>query len=354
MEALQQKFGAKFIATTSSGTASIHTAVAAAGIPAGYEVITSPITDAGTVFAILFQNAIPVFADVDPTNSNITASTIEAAITPRTRAVVVVHLTGCPADLDPIVELCKKKGLILIEDCAQALGALYHGKPLGIFGDFGCYSLNDQKHITSGEGGFVITNSEERYYLCHNHADKYYDRYKRGVRLHGMGPNYRMSELDGAMTLAQLPKLDAIVSRRRKLGDYLTTELSKLTGIIAPTKPAGAECSYFYYQFRIDERQLNVSRDQFIKKLEAEGIPAKGGYLPWPLYRAPVFQNKAFFYGGVWPAEAVAGKAYDYAKVSLPSTELALSTTISLTLHEGFSDADISDYIKGIRVAAGL
>ena len=130
---------------TSSGTASIHVAIAASQVRPGSEVITTPITDMGTINAILYQNLIPVFADVDPDSALLTVDTIRAVMTERTRAVVVVHLTGCPVDIGPIAVFCKAHNITLIEDCAQALGATYKGQHVGTFGDFGCYSLNDQK-----------------------------------------------------------------------------------------------------------------------------------------------------------------------------------------------------------------
>ncbi len=349
---LQEIYSPRLAATTSSGTASLHVAVAAAQVPAGSEVVTSPITDQGTVIAILYQNAIPIFADVDPLTSNITADSIDAVITERTKAVIVVHLTGCPAEIEPIVELCKKRNLVLIEDCAQGLGATYGGRAIGTFGDFGCYSLNDQKHITCGEGGFVLTDTQERFFLCHNYADKYYDRHRRGVRFHGLAPNYRMNELDGALGLAQFGRLKDVVVKRRQLGDYLTERLTGVDGVIPPGRPSRAEASYFFYMFRVDSSALQINRDQFIAALAQEGIPSRGGYTPWPLYRAPVFLTKAFFPGGIWPAELVAGRSYDYSKVCLPNTELALATTISLTLHEGFEIGDVEDYAAAIRKVA--
>lgn len=346
-----EKFGAHRAVATSSGTASLHVAIAAARMPAGSEVITTPITDIGTINAILYQNLIPVFADVDPDTGVPRPEHITAAITDRTRGVVAVHLTGCPMEIEDIASICSRAGLALIEDCAQALGATYRGKSVGLFGQFGCYSLNDQKHITSGEGGFVLTHTDYDYYLAHNYADKFYDRYGRNVRLQALAPNYRMSELDGAMAVAQLPKLDAIVRKRRALGDRLNGELIKIRGIVPQQKPPGAECSYFFYLFRIDPRIISCSRDEFLRGLAREGIPARGAYVREPIYRSHYFLQKSFF-PGVWPAEIVAGRPYDYNLVSLPGAEEAVATGIILDLHEGFEDSDINDYITAIDLVA--
>lgn len=351
--ALGKKFGSNYAVCTSSGTASLHVAVAASQIKPGFEVLTSPITDAGTVNAILLQNLVPVFADVEPDSANVSLKTIQAAVTPRTRAVLVVHLTGNPVNIQPIAAFCKAQNLTLIEDCAQGLGATMGNAHIGTFGDYGCYSLNDQKHITSGEGGFVLMNAEDQFYRCHNYADKYYDRHKKGVRLDSLAPNYRMSELDGAMTLAQIERLDAIVARRSELGEFLNRELVKIQGIIPQSRLPNTRATYFFYLFRIDPAIVGMPRDEFIKRLGAEGIPARGAYVPVPLYRSPYFANKSFFPGGVWPAEVVSGQQYDYTAVSLPGAELAVATGVSLGLHEGFSDRDVEDYVAAIKKVAG-
>lgn len=346
------KFGAPYAVATSSGTASLHVAIAAAQLPAGSEVVVTPITDIGTINAILYQNLIPVFADVDPDTACPTLQTLQAACTAHTRAIVLVHLTGCPVDAESVSVFCATRGLVLIEDCAQGLGATWNGKAIGTFGDFGCYSLNDQKHITAGEGGFILTQTEARYYLCHNYADKYYDRHKRNVRLEALAPNYRMSELDGAMFKVQLGKLDPIVAARRKLGDDLSTRLAAIDGIIPQPRDAKALASYFFFLFRIDPKKIAIPRDEFILRLKAEGIPARGAYVSVPIYGSPYFVKKAFFPGGVWPAEVVSGRSYDYTTVNLPGAKAAVDTGITLELHEGYGQTEIDDYVKAVAAVA--
>jgi perosamine synthetase len=347
-----QKFGSPFCVATSSGTASLHVAIAAARLSPGTEVITTPITDAGTINAILYQNLIPVFADVDPDSCVPTVDQIAAVMTERTGAVVVVHLTGSPVDLDPIVAMCAERGLTLIEDCAQGLGATYRGKSIGTFGRFGCYSLNDQKHITSGEGGFVIMQQESDYFLCHNYADKYYDRHKQGVRLDALAPNYRMSELDGAMFTAQMNRLDSIVERRSASGAYLDAEFAKIPGLIPQRRTPDTRSVFFFYLLRIDSAIIKCSRDEFLAQLEAEGIPARGAYVTAPIYRSPYFLKRSFFPGGIWPAQIVSGEDYDYSLINLPGAEVAVATGISLVLHEGFERADLDDYVAAFDLVA--
>lgn len=348
---LKSYFSVPYVVPTSSGTASIHTALGGLRIPAGSEVILPPITDAGTVSPIIFQNAIPVFADVDPVTSNLTADTIEPLINKNTSAVVVVHLAGCPVELDPIKNPCAKYKLLLIEDAAQALGGIYQGKLVGTFGDIGCFSLNDQKHITCGEGGFITVQQESIYFEAHNFHDKYYDRHNRGVRYHGIGLNYRLSELDGAMIISQLPKLLDIVEKRRVMGDLLTQLLDNVEGIITQKAPLGAKHSYFFYMFRIDPKVIVKKRQDIIENLIENGVRARGGYVDEPLYKTKVFKDKSFFAGGIWPAELVAGKTIDYTSVHLPQAELANSTTISFSFHHGLSEVDVKEIARLISIA---
>lgn len=351
MAAYAQKFGAHRAVATSSGTASLHVAVAASLMPTGSEVITTPITDIGTINAILYQNLIPVFADVDPDTAMPRPEHIEAVMTERTKGVVAVHLAGRPAEIDAIASLCTNKGIVLIEDCAQALGAIYEGRSVGRFGRFGCFSLNDQKHITCGEGGLVLTGTDDDFYLCHNYADKYYDRHRRGVRLDALAPNYRMSELDGAMAEVQLRKLDGIVQKRRELGDRLNEELATIPGIIPQGTPKGGVCSYFFFLLRIDPKIIRCTRDDFRNQLLEEGIELARAYVQQPIYRTPYFVNKSFF-PGRWPAEVVSGRIYDYTKIFLPGAEEAVETGLHFQLHEGFEHSDIDAYISAIKLVA--
>jgi dTDP-4-amino-4,6-dideoxygalactose transaminase len=346
-----EQLNAPFAVATSSGTAALHAAVIAAGVRPGAEVITSPITDMGTCIAILYQNAIPIFADLDERTYNLTPASVEAAITDRTEAVILVHLTGNPADADAIAAVCRKRGIKLIEDCAQAWGATYKGKAVGNVGDFGCYSLNNFKHLSCGDGGLVLTQTQADFYAAHNAADKFYDRHAQGVRLTQLAPNYRMSELQSAVALAQLDRLESIAAKRRALGDALSAELAKLPGVLPPRTVEGGQPSYWFYMFRVDEAAIGMSRDAFTAKLGAEGIPAGNGYIGRPINREPVFLSKAFFPGEIWPAEVIAKRTYDYAAMPVPSAERILKTAVNLQIHEGLSASDIQDYVKAVRRA---
>ena len=346
---VRQYFGIEYCAGGSSGSAAVHAAVAALEIEPGYEVITTPITDMGTLIGILYQNLIPVFADVDPYTYNLTAATIEKVITPRTRAIVVVHLAGNPCDMAPIMALAKRKNLPVIEDCAQAYGALYHGKKAGTFGAVGAFSLNESKHLSCGDGGFAITGDGELYGRIHNYFDKYYDRLDRGDRLSHLAPCYRLSELQYAVAIAQFGKLDAILSRRRELAAMLQRELAGIPGLHRPEIVSGAESSWWFYMFRLTAGAFRGDGPAFANALQHEGIPALAGYIPQPVYREKLFADKSFFPGNVWPAEIISGKTYAYRPGLCPVAEEVLNTAIRLPVSEFFSPQDMEETVIAIR-----
>src|SRR5690554_4420555 len=191
-----EMYGVDYCVATSSGTASINVALGTVGVTAGDEVITSPITDMGTVIGILYQNAIPIFADLDPHTYNLDPKSVEEKITDKTKAILVVHLAGNPADMDAIMEIAKKHDIKVIEDCAQSYMSYYKGKLVGTIGDIGCFSLNDFKHISAGDGGMCLLNDEETYKKAFRFADKNYDRFSKDPsatrRIEFLAPNYRM------------------------------------------------------------------------------------------------------------------------------------------------------------------
>ena len=216
------RYGVGHCVPCSSGTAALHIALAACGVKPGDEVITSPMTDMGTCSAILFCGAIPIFADVDARSYTLDPASVEAHVGPRTAAIIAVHLTGAPCDLDALQAIARRHDLWLIEDCAQAFQCEYRGRLCGSIGDLGCFSLNDFKHISAGDAGLVLTDDPALARQAELFADKCYDR-TPGVSRNPafLAPNYRMCELHAAVALAQLAKLDAIVARRRRYGEGL-------------------------------------------------------------------------------------------------------------------------------------
>lgn len=354
LDKFKNMYGAEYAVATSSGTASLHVALGAAGVTAGDEVITSPITDMGSVIGIVFQNAIPVFADLDPHTYNMTAETIAAKITNKTKAIIVVHLAGNPADMDPIMELAKKHNLIVIEDCAQSYECFYKGRRAGTIGDYGCFSLNDFKHISAGDGGMIIMNNKDDYERALRFADKNYNRLttdpSAGRKIEFIAPNYRMNELTGAVGIAQLDRLEWICNRRRELGERLSAGIKNLPGVKIHEVKEGNKSSYWFYMLRIDEKEAGVSRDDFSAALNAEGIGNQPGYIPTCVYEYDMFQNKEGFKGTHAPFDSpYYGGNVSYDKGICPVAEEILETAIRLGISEFYTDADIDDMIHAFK-----
>jgi dTDP-4-amino-4,6-dideoxygalactose transaminase len=348
-----EMYGVKYSVATSSGTAALHVALGAAGVTVGDEVITSPITDQGTVIGILYQNAVPVFADLEPHSYNLTAESIERVITPKTKAIIVVHLAGNPCDMEPIMELAKKHKIKVIEDCAQSYLTTYKGRLTGTIGDYGCFSTNDFKHISTGDGGIVTINSgqEEDYYTTHAFADKNYKRQEKSVirDIEYLAPNYRMTELQGAVGIAQLKKLEWICTRRNELGEQLTVGIQNTKGIHPMKITKGGWCSYWFYMFTLDSESLKCTREEFSTALLAEGIPNSPGYIPQVLYAQSLFQQKQAYLNSHYPFDQ---GNYDYAIGSCPNAERILQNAIRLDIIEFFENKDIEDMITALNKVA--
>jgi dTDP-4-amino-4,6-dideoxygalactose transaminase len=344
-ERFQQVCPVKYVQTCSSGTAAIHIAVAAAGIGLGDEVITSPITDMGTVIGVLYQQAVPVFADLGPGTYNLDVADVEKRITPRTKAIIAVHLTGNPCDLDALKALAESRKLVLIEDCAQAWGARYRGRPIGTVGHFACFSLQDTKHVTCGDGG-VVGSSDLRFGpLLQKFGDKGFDR-RQGGGFGAFATNYRMSEPQAALAAAQLTRLEAIAAKRMCLGNLLTEKIAHVRGLIPHQVHPEDRAVYWFYFFRMRPEAFRGNRSEFVKALLAEGAGVSAGYIGVPLYGEPVFQKHAFF-AGRWPVKEMGLTTMDYSKHRCPEAEAILKTGIRVALHEYMTE----DYINGVARA---
>ncbi|MDI6784565.1 MAG: DegT/DnrJ/EryC1/StrS family aminotransferase, partial [bacterium] len=287
-----EKYDAKYAAASSSGTAAIHIAMGALEIGPGDEVITTPITDMGTIIAILLCNAIPIFADVNQLTGNLDAKSIEHRVSERTKGIIAVHLFGQPCAMDEIMNVAKKQNLWLVEDCCQALGAEYKRKKVGTRGVMGCFSFQQSKQMTTGDGGMTITNDEQLARRARLFSDKAWPRDGVGRGHLFLAPNYRMTELQGAVGVAQLGKLDNLIAQRRKTAEKLTSLIKEIPGINPPKIIDGVNHSYWIYSFTIDEKQLGVSSNDFHAALAAEGIPFSLGYIPMPIFEYEVLKDK--------------------------------------------------------------
>ena len=317
-------FKTKNTIAVNSATAGLHAALAAVEIGPGDEVIVPPYTMSASATAILMQNAIPVFADIDEKTFCIDPGSIEKKVTSRTKAIVVVHLFGQAADMDPIMDIAKRNDLFVIEDCAQSPGATYKGNLAGTIGDAGVFSLNQHKIITCGEGGVVITNNDElarNIRLVRNHGEVIVDKMGLDEIPPLLGWNYRMTELEAAVSIAQFKKLKELTDERKKLASYLTDKLSKFEELNVPYIPEHNTHVFFVYPITLNLDKLKISRSQFAAALKAEGIPCGEGYVR-PIYLEPTYrEQKAYGTQGCPYKCPLYGKEVSYEKGDCPVTE---------------------------------
>lgn len=351
LEEFRRHYPLKHVFPCSSGTASIHIAIAALRLRPGDEVIVPPITDMGSVTGILYQQGVPVFADLDPGTYNLSPVSVRQAITAKTRAILAVHLAGNPCDLATLGAIAREHNVALVEDCAQAWGARWQDRPVGTFGDFGCYSFNDFKHVSCGDGGMVGTNRDDIGDGLGRWGDKAYNRVTGGRDPEDLAPNYRMSEPLSAIATAQLTKLPAIVARRHAAGSLLTSLLAGTPGITPPAVTPGGTHSYWFYMLRLDLARWTVGQAEVAAAFQAEGVACGAGYIPRPVYQYPVFKNHNFF-GGAWPARDAGYTTMDYRGVSCPVAEAILRDCIVLRLNEAMTDAYIEKVARALRTVA--
>jgi len=356
VRAFEQRFaemyGVKHCIACSSGTAAVHMAVAALDLPVGSEVITSAITDMGSLTGVLYQGLVPVFADVDPDTLNVNVDAVRRKITPKTGALMVVHHAGLAADMDGFLALSQETGLPLLEDCAQAYCCLYKGRLTGTMGVINAFSLNHFKHITCGSGGMILTNSDALRYHASLFLDKCYQR-DEGVRNpFFLAPNYQMTELQGAVALAQLEKVEQVVASRNRLGVQLDALLRTIPDVTPQQTPAGCRHGYFLYLFKLDLDRLRCTSQEFSEALAAEGVPNRARLITggMPVYQYRIFQNRSAFPGSEWP---LAGRAY--RKGDCPVAEDAFDLWITMNIYEHYTETDVREIAHGIgKVACHL
>jgi perosamine synthetase len=336
--------GVHYAYACASGTAAIHTAIAALDPEPGDEIITSSITDMGALSPILYQGAIPVFADVDEKTYNLTASTIEAALSQRTRAIIVTHLFGNPCEMDEIMELARARRLPVIEDCAQSFLAEHKGRRVGTIGAIGCFSLQQGKHITTGEGGIVTTDDEalaRRMFLFINKAWGYGDA---NPDHYFLAPNYRLSELQGAVALAQLPKLEGVVERRTLMAQRLTEKLRHVRGVETPQVNRESLHTYWKYCLRIDPSIIHEGANGMARLLKEKGIASAPRYIQKPAFMCEVFQKQRTFGTSRYPFTLARAEALNYDRSLFPGTYAALEGVLVLPWNERYTDEHV-DYI---------
>lgn len=298
-----EAFGVKYCHAVNSNTSGLYACIGACDIGPGDEVIVSPYTMTAGAIAPLIYGAVPVFADIDEDIFCLDPKSIEAKITQRTKAILVVHICGHPTDMDAVMAIAKKHNLKVIEDCAQSPMSTYKGKFVGTIGDVGIFSLNYHKHIHTGEGGMIVTNDPviaEKVELIRNHGEAVVEGKKTKDLWNTFGFNYRMTEMEAAVGIEQLKKLPALIDRRITNANYLSKILGELNGIIPPVVKEG--CKHVYYQqtFKFKKDVIGIHRNTFIDAMKAElptmvlreSTPIIGcGFAP-PLYLQPIYQQR--------------------------------------------------------------
>lgn len=309
--------GSNYALLCVNGSVALRLALIACGVRPGDEVIVPPYTFIATASIVIESNCVPVFVDIDPRTYNLDPSKIEAAITPRTKAIIPVHFAGQACEMDQILAIAKKHNLRVIEDACHGHGAEYKGKKLGSIGDAGCFSFQSSKNLTSGEGGIIVTNDDALYQMMNSLRNV--GRVEGGAwyEHHNAGCNYRITQLQAVLLSSQLKRLDEQTRTRHENGTYLNQLLSAIEGITPLTRGLGETVhGYHIYIFKYDSSKFNgLTKVEFSKMLAAEGVPCFMGY-PQPLYKQPLFQKKNFMCYAI-PEEV------DYSSVVCPVTEKA-------------------------------
>jgi|TARA_B100001964_G_C14232872_1_gene600900 dTDP-4-amino-4,6-dideoxygalactose transaminase len=327
-------FNVKYAITFNSATSALHGAISAAKIGPGDEVITSPYTMSATPSSILMQNAIPVFADIEDKTYGLDPISVNERVTERTKAILTVNLFGHPSRLKELKEIADMHGLLLIEDNAQAPGAVYHDRLTGTIGQMGIQSLNYHKTIQTGEGGVIITNDSrltEHLQLVRNHGEVVVGKTKRDDNVNVLGWNYRLTEVQAAIGIPQLAKLDYFNSIRQELSGQLTSELKQFDFLSPPIVEEGCTHVYYLYPVRFHEDRIGISRSNFIMAMKAEGISLSEGYM-MPIYLEPLYKKKVAYGNRGCPFSChFYDRDVDYGEGLCPTTERLYAKEMMIT-----------------------
>ena len=346
-------YGSKYSVSVNSATSGLYMAIGALGIGYGDEVIVSPYTMSACAMAPMIYGAIPVFADVDDMGS-LDPKSIKTLVSPRTKAILVVHQFGIPAQMNEIMEIANEYNLKVIEDCAQAHGAKYRGQYVGTIGDIGVFSLNVNKTIQSGEGGVCITKDKDLHYrlaLIRNHGEAVVEAAEYDDIINIAGFNYRMTELQAAVCRVQLGKLDGLNAARLKLVKQLNNGLRVFDFLVVPEEKYDCESTYYVYPLKFLSEIAGIKREQFVEAVNAEGINFFQGYVK-PLYTQPVYQKRSLFKNG-YPFSAIENKScrMEYNIGICPNAEKLYFDQMIINEHIRLpnTEEDVRDIINAIH-----
>lgn len=353
-------YGFQHAVSVNSWTSGLIAAIGACGVGPGDEVICSPYTMSASATCAMFYGGIPVFADVQPHSWNLDPKSIEARITPRTKAIVVVHIFGYPADMDEILAIAKRHNLRVIEDAAQAPGATYKGEPVGAIGDLGGFSLNFHKHIHTGEGGMIVTNDDDlalRCRLIRNHGENSAEPFGLEDWTNVIGQNYRLTELQAAIGLCQLDRLPGYLERRRELAAHLHLRIAGIDGLSSDPVTEDRTHAHYVFGMRYDADSVGLSRSLFRRAVAAElpaphnveATPLTEGYIK-PLYFSRVYQERIGLKGH-FPWSMNPDVEYDYAAGLCPVAERMYEHELLLTflVREPCTKSDVDDFADALE-----
>jgi dTDP-4-amino-4,6-dideoxygalactose transaminase len=333
-----RRFGMANALALSSGTAALHLALRVLGIQPGDDVVVPTYTFTATGEVVTYLGARPVLADVDPVTCNLTAETLARALTPRTRAVMVVHIAGQPCDMDPIMAVARTRGLAVVEDAAHALPAVYRGRWVGTLADAAAFSFYATKNITTGEGGMLVVAEasradEARVLALHGISRDAWKRYTAAGHWHyevlASGYKYNLSDINASVGLHQLRKLDRFHRIRRLYAQRYGAAFSDVDALVPPCEVPGTEHAWHLYLLRLRPQVLRVGRDAFIEELKAQNIGTSVHFIPLHLH--PYYQQ-----------------AWGYRTGAFPEAERAFGATMSLPLYPGMSESDVDDVIEAV------
>lgn len=351
-EEFARMHGCRYGIAAANGTGTLEIGVRALDFSIGDEVIVPAYTYVASATCVLQNNLVPIFVDIAPDTYNIDPDRIEEAITERTRAIIVVHFGGQPADMDRITAIADKHGLVVIEDAAHAHGCAFKGQPAGSFSRFSSFSFQAAKNMTSGEGGIICTNDKELAIQCDSMVWSGRKRGRPWYEFHRLGWNYRLTEFQGAILRVQLSRLTEQTAHREQMGHYLSGRLQQVEGV-RPLQldQRTTRHGYHIYIFRYDEHVTGMPRDKFLAALEAEGIPTFGGYT-FPLYKNPMFLNKNFI-NGSFPLGTQYHDDIDYASFEekCPVSERACKSEAVWLAQNMFlgNESDMDDVVEAVK-----
>ncbi len=327
--------GARYAVAVSSGTAALHAACAVAGISEGDEVITTPITFPATANAVVYCGGKPVFADIKEDTLNIDPEEIRNRLSGKTKAILPVDFAGHPADLDEIKAIAEERGLIVIEDAAHALGAEYKGRRIGSLSDMTILSFHPVKHITTGEGGMILTNSQEFYeklkiFRHHGIVRDNLDKDSWYYEIHDLGHNFRITDFQCALGLSQMNKLDQFIQRRREIAARYNEAFAEMAEIVTPVEKENIKAVYHIYVIQLQLERLKAGRKEIFEALKAENVGVNVHYIPVHLH--PYYQRK-----------------FGYKKGDYPKAEDYYERAITLPIFPKMSDEDVGYVIQAVK-----